>query len=1013
MYIDSSAITHNFFTSLVDFFKTRKVACVFIPLFLFLFAFFLRTSGLSHDLHLGHIYHPDTPKQIRVVERFLNDDFGLNYYRHIDHPDYDGYPAFNSHLVEWLCRGYALAREAALQHVGIPPDDSKPDLIAIYWTTRLLNSFFSAMAVVLIYFMGLRHFGLAAGLVAALLLSFSPVDITTSNFAMSDSTAAFFALLAVFLALRIAESPRIVFYIFGGMVAAFAFSAKYQGGMALFPLGVAHLLAFPQPRMWLSLRFWLLGLALPLSFVVGVFLSSPSLLIYPSGAFKDILGFLEFSANYGLSAEMRDLPLWSRFLLSMRLNIPKLFDYLGWFPLLAILGGMLWFRRNKFFWIVLSLPFFFFLVGLSTRPMTFPDYFTTVTSLLLLAGAISFSILLQPRVAILPTRALFLFLSLFSMGYLANYAWHEIFFFRHNDTRRVMETWALDNIPREFHLIPGMYTFGSTPWEQDRSQSAGRVYVLSDRTAENPRNASLMFQTDLEQRKLSRNRNWNIRFLIEPNDYLSSEYSLPVVPRRPASRQDNLILADAPALMRSPKVIDLAHRESFKATLASPTPLRDCAFVLRNDDYPAEVSIRFGRKRQQVVLSPHETVVLFFPNPASIPLSRNTNYFYSLEIKSHFNRSPVRVTMATSDLDMARELFLAGEYAHSYDFFLKVPSEELNVSESLTMIIAGVVSGMLKDEKANQDLENKLHPVFNHQVEPDLNRSGPPSWDSSKLDAAWFFKEFGVHPEVFKRLFDYDDTEIGPFELLGCQFQILHSLLASKPDAPCFSPSAWRILLSRGDALARQKRYEQALAFYRASMELEHNKRYVYEALERIRPFLPEKASDFEKLLASYRAAQEREFFPIDIRFANGLGILGYQVNSLTLRTDQHFEIALLWDVPKLRSNLYQLMYRVKLTDTQTSRVIFDEHFHFVRSVMKPKKKGDYFLAPQIVIPFDESTPPGSYELSIAMVLPGQDRVLRLRKPRSSKDKKYANVVRITIEDGGQMLQKSQSSIDS
>ena len=80
--------------------KPSRAVCLALLAILFLAGLGLRTAGLSMDLDEDKIYHPDTGKQIAATERFLDG----RYYQKFGHPDYDGYPYFNSHLAEWICR---------------------------------------------------------------------------------------------------------------------------------------------------------------------------------------------------------------------------------------------------------------------------------------------------------------------------------------------------------------------------------------------------------------------------------------------------------------------------------------------------------------------------------------------------------------------------------------------------------------------------------------------------------------------------------------------------------------------------------------------------------------------------------------------------------------------------------------------------------------------------------------------------------------------------------------------
>lgn len=971
----------------------RILFVLLLPAAFFLLSFFLRTSGLSHDLHLGKIYHPDTPKQIHAVGSFLDDRFGLNYYTNRGHPDYDGYPFFNSHLVEYLYRIYDKTREFTLWHIGIPYTEFHPERRSIYWTTRLLNSFLSALAVVLVYFMGMRHFGRTAGILAACFLMLSPVDITTSNYATSDSTAAFFALLAVFFALRITDSPRAYYYACGAVAAAFAFSAKYYGGMALVSLGVAHLFTFAnEKKVWRTLRFWGYGLLLPVSFVIGVIFSSPALLIYPSGAFYDIINFISFTANYRLTEEVQTFPLVTRFMLAMRLNLPHLADFVGWVTLFAVFAGVIWFRKSPQFWVTISLPVFFLVVGVTMKPLTHPDYYVVAIPLLFLASAAFLAALLQGKTGKIPSRIFSFVMISYALAYLGNYAWQEIFFFRHNDTRQVAETWVIDTLPREFLLHTGAHTQFTIPWDHNHLEHAGTAYALSDRHLENPENTSLVHQISFEQTKLSRNRNRDMRFVVEDNPVLSPTFSLPVIKRAPSSRQDNIIVAHAPALIKSPKVIDVAHGQSRQATLVSPLPLKRCALILHGSAYPADVSVRFAGNKHRVMIEPYQNVVLFFDSPRSLFLSRNTNSFYRLELKSVFNLEPVRAVIAVSDLEIARELYLAQEFEKAYSYFLLAAPEKLNISEKIAKAISGLATGILDDSQ----VKSIIGPELNRLVFKDTFASEPYEVLDS-FDDNWFLNEFGVHPKVFERLSPCH-TRTTILDSVHCQIKLLRALLSHEPEASFFASEQWQLAMLRGNALESQGRHEQAFKFFKAAMILDPEKRAPYEAVRRMGKFFPERIKALDGRIHPFIVGQQKEKLNVNIRFANNLIIRQVQLNSLTFERGQQLEGALFWEMPKLRPNLHRLMYRVKLTENQTGSVVFDEHYFVLQSLKMQTKRDDYSIRPQIIIPFDEAITAGTYTLSIALVEPQQNRTVRIASPKRPGERKYSKIVQISVD---------------
>ncbi len=176
-----------------------------LALFLILaVAALLRFGGLSHDLHEGRVYHPDSLKQARAVERLLagNDPGNTGV------ADGDGASRFHARLMESLCRIVNPPRVALLNLLGVPTRLETPDRLTLLWIMRLFNASLATGLVWLVYRMMREHHGTAAALVATLFVALSPVDVTACHYANGNTAAAFFATLALLFTLRMARHRR-------------------------------------------------------------------------------------------------------------------------------------------------------------------------------------------------------------------------------------------------------------------------------------------------------------------------------------------------------------------------------------------------------------------------------------------------------------------------------------------------------------------------------------------------------------------------------------------------------------------------------------------------------------------------------------------------------------------------------------------------------------------------------------------------------------------------------------
>ncbi|WP_244148820.1 hypothetical protein [Desulfonatronum thioautotrophicum] len=680
---------------------------------------------------------------------------------------------------------------------------------------------------------------------------------------------------------------------------------------------------------------------------------------------------------------MRELPLWSRFILAMRLNLPLLADYIGWIPLAMSGLAMIIFRKHKHFWVIFSLPVLFILVGLTAKPLSHPDYFTVIIPMLLVACAAMLHLLWASETRKYLARLSCLALFCASLVYLGNHSWHEIFFFRQTDTRRVAETWALDTLPREFQLHSGPYTFDTARWGDSEYPVIQHAFVLSDRTRRDPPDHVQIHQVIFEQDKLSRVRNMDIRFFVPPdNSIMRPGFSMPVMERYPASRRDTIVQAQAPRLSRCGKTWELTHGETVTAVVVSDAPLPRSALFLRGSDSPAEVSVRFGGIAQNVTLQPHETAVLHLDSPKEIPLSRSPRHFYRLKAESRFNLSPVRIVLATSERETARELYLAGDYQAAFASFDRHEQTALNFSEKLVMAQSGLAGGVLTIAEASQilgfeDRESAL--------------SGLTSI-LGKMDEAWFFEEFGIDPLVATRL---SPVAVNPLEVVKEQISVLRGLMASQPEIQnAFGPS-WKIFFQRGNILKKSGELGQALQMYKAAHALAPGRIEPFEALDRIAGIDPDKNGELHQILEPYRYFLNMPLFPANIRFTNGVGIDAFQVNSLNPKTGQHFELRLNWSVPQLDPALYLLEYVVEISHMDEGSVIQSQGHHFVRTVME--QRGGTHPPHRVLFTFDENYLPGRYTVRLSLRIPTQDRSIGIRRPRHARNDDFVELTQLVL----------------
>ncbi len=704
-------------------------------LVLFVLAFYLRTGGLSHDLHRGYEYHSDTLKQMVAVKSYLEG----RYYYVVHVPDIRGYPFFNSHLVEYLLRTFDFIRKPTLQHLGIEPQSLDPNKIQLVWITRWLNATLSALTVLIVFQLGWRFFNRRVAWAAALLLAFSPIDISIAHYATGDTTASFFATCAVFFAVAIYRTGSWRSYVAGGLCAAAAFSAKYNGGIALLSLVAAHILRQKSIRELFGRASIRQGLFLGFVTLIGVLLTTPSLLVYPDQAFKDIVGFMRYTADFGLPDSMRAMSFPERAAYSMTRNLPTIYNFIGPVMTLAALAGLVLAIRRRECLVLAVVPVVFFLVGLLDKPKSPPVYISMITPCLFLLGAFALSRLTEwtsPRRA---GWALYLALLLLALGYLADYSRQELFFFRQTDTRVLAETWALDNVPRSAHLFAHNYTFNDSSWDQNPTNHHSLVLVVKSGEVntpdpgmenlfslylENP--SSWVFHPGRRGNTTDYCRNRDFTFYINStNEWLRAPRLSPQQ-ALPASRPDTVIPADIPYFLRSAKVMELSTGEHLSRVIASTQRLDRVLLTVTAGSLPIALEVELAGQRQFLKLDGGEIRLVDFTGIRPVRQVSRRVQFYPLEAQCRFGR--VRLEVATSARERGMAQSRAGQYAAAWGTLSTLPASARTPEVEVEHAISGLLSGRIP-------LNKKFAPPV-----------------SEALNPKEFFAAFGIAPDYLAQI---------------------------------------------------------------------------------------------------------------------------------------------------------------------------------------------------------------------------------------------------------------------
>ncbi len=160
-------------------------------------------------------------------------------------------------------------------------------------SARLISALLGALTIPFVYQLGKRYRDAITGLIAALLMTALFFHVRDSHFGVPDSLTTLFTVLAGWLALRAYHTGTARDFIFAGITAGLATSAKYTSVFVFVSIGLAALL---HPTTWrrraLFMTIALLGL------IAGFIIGYPNILINPAAFVKDI-SFLSIRVSEG------------------------------------------------------------------------------------------------------------------------------------------------------------------------------------------------------------------------------------------------------------------------------------------------------------------------------------------------------------------------------------------------------------------------------------------------------------------------------------------------------------------------------------------------------------------------------------------------------------------------------------------------------------------------------------------------------------------------------------------
>lgn len=225
-------------------------------LFLLAAAFLLRVRGINFGLP-EYVYHPDEWAVVEHAAKMLRTgDFNPHWFQ---------YPSGYMYTVLLADIAYFLYGAAQGLFISLP-DGTPPQF---YLVARLTTALLGTLIVLVVYHIGRTARSTLVGLLAAAFAAFSYLSVVHSHYATTDIPATFVVALCTLFATLVLTQGRLTWYLLAGFSAGIAAGTKYNAGLVLLLLPLAHLLALKRPDAFLDHRLVLGLLAAPLGFLLA------------------------------------------------------------------------------------------------------------------------------------------------------------------------------------------------------------------------------------------------------------------------------------------------------------------------------------------------------------------------------------------------------------------------------------------------------------------------------------------------------------------------------------------------------------------------------------------------------------------------------------------------------------------------------------------------------------------------------------------------------------------------
>lgn len=228
--------------------------------FILLLSVLFRVWGFNYDL--PYIYHPDEPSYIAISQRiFQSGDLNPHFFNYPSLFFYINALAYVPYYFVGRLMGVFHTPNDILPPISLAMGVSQAQMPTTVLLARVVTICFGVGTVGLVYLVGRRMTGrTAVGALAALMVAISSTAVWHSRLVTPDTFVMFFALTSLLASVLVYQQGKTWQYVVAGICVGLTASSKYNGGLIVLPLVLAHFLrygkaAFKQPRLYLGLLF--------------------------------------------------------------------------------------------------------------------------------------------------------------------------------------------------------------------------------------------------------------------------------------------------------------------------------------------------------------------------------------------------------------------------------------------------------------------------------------------------------------------------------------------------------------------------------------------------------------------------------------------------------------------------------------------------------------------------------------------------------------------------------------